>query len=74
MSIHSECLEGDRTGMLAEVRGVLGAAGIRIKACAVSLTAFIKLLQKVKAAETIPNKVCDALQTRCVKEVDKCIH
>lgn len=57
VSIHSEHLEGDVTGMLAEVTGVLGAAGIRIKACAVSLTAFIKLLQKMKAAETVPNMV-----------------
>ena len=45
VSIHSERLEGDVTGMLAEVTGVLGAAGIRIKACAVSLTAFIWLLK-----------------------------
>jgi len=74
VSIHSERLEGDVTGMLAEVTGGLGAAGIRIKACAVSHTAIIELLQKMKAAEIVPNKVCDALQTRCVKEVDKCIH
>ena len=42
--MHFEHLEGDVTGMLAEVTGVLGAAGIRIKACAVSPTAFIQLL------------------------------
>lgn len=46
VSIHSDRLEGDVTGMLAEVTGVLGAAGIRIKACAVSLTAFMQLLKK----------------------------
>lgn len=44
VSMHFEHLEGDVTGMLAEVTGVLGAAGIRIKACAVSPTAFIQLL------------------------------
>jgi hypothetical protein len=68
VSIHSERLEGDVTGMLAEVTGVLGAAGILIKACAVSHTAIIELLQKMKAAEIVPNKVCVMLYKQDVSK------